>query len=257
MLRASIVIAIFYLFCPAASAVEIPPRPPAYVVDLAGVVDDNVEQRLGRRLSELEQKTGAQVIVLTVPDMDGANLEDYSLSVAERWGLGQKGRDDGLLMFFAMKERRYRMEVGYGLESILPDAKLGSMARSHIVSAFKQGYYSKGIESFSLAISRVIASKHGVTLGYGSQNYNAYGQRREDPGKWIIKLLALLLLFGPILYMVFKHGGYLSGRRPWDDGYWHSGRGYHGGYGGGFSGGGGFGGGGGGGFGGGGVSGGW
>jgi uncharacterized protein len=94
-------------------AVTVPQRPESYIVDLAGVVDPKTEMKLNGFLQELEQKTTAQLVVLTVKSLDGEALEEFSIRIAhDQWKLGQRGKDNGALLVIALKERKYRIEVG-------------------------------------------------------------------------------------------------------------------------------------------------
>lgn len=237
------------LVAASASAATLPATPPNYVVDLAGIIDDSTESKLDGYLAELERRTSAQVIVLTVDTIDGQDIEGYSLKVAEQWKLGKKGRDNGILMTFAMKERRYRFEVGYGLEGILPDSLVGSIGRQLIVPNFKRGDYAAGVAQATLEVAGIIAKNAGVEIT-GMPTRHPVSERvskRAGPVQLVFLALfgvVMLYLFirHPALFLLFLMSGG-SGRGGWSDG-------------GGF-GGGGFGGGGGGGFGGGGSSGGW
>jgi uncharacterized protein len=241
----------------AAIAAVLPERPARYVVDLAGVVEDRAELRLSGLLQELEQKTTAQVIVLTVDTLDGMSIEDFSLQVAEKWKLGQKDVDNGVLMIFAIKDRLYRFEVGYGLEGLLPDSLVGSIGRQYVVPYFKKGDHTNGVAAAAIAVANIIAEDRGVEitgmprLGPG-RGYD--GGRAGKPG--IMGTIFSILFFIALIYMFIRHPRLLlllflfsamGGRRS----AWGGGGGFGGG---GF---GGFGGGGGGGFGGGGASGSW
>ena len=242
---------------PVADAVDIPVRPPAPVVDLAGIIDESVEAKLNRYMRELEQKTTAQVAILTIKSLQGQSLEDLSITIAhDKWKLGQKGKDNGLLLMVALNDRKYRIEVGYGLEGILPDSLVGGIGRQFLVPNFKKGDYSRGVYAAALVIANTIADDAGVKIS----GLPAVKKTRPDrPGRVtfgpmgkIISLLIFLVFFfifirNPRSFLIMMLFSSLGGRRsPW------------GGSGGGF-GGGGFGsfGGGGGGFGGGGASGGW
>lgn len=127
------------------AAVEIPDKPYNHVVDLAGTINDDAESALNKYLLELEQKTTAQFVVLTINSLEGEPLEDFSINVAHnKWKLGQKGKDNGVLLLVSLQDRKYRFEIGYGLESILPDSLVGSIGREYLVPYFKQGDYSGG-----------------------------------------------------------------------------------------------------------------
>jgi uncharacterized protein len=232
--------------------VNIPSRPVNHVVDLAGIINPNVESNLNQYLLELEQKTTAQMVILTIKSLEGESLEDFSLTVAhDRWKLGQKGKDNGVLLLVSLQDRKYRFEVGYGLEGALPDSLVGTIGRQFMVPYFKKGDYSTGIFSASLAAISEIATEAGVEITgmpkLRSSTVSPRRMRQEKPT--LMKTIFSILFFIGLIYMFIKHPRLLmlllvmnmmgGGRRS------------------GWSSGGGFGGGGGGGFGGGGASGGW
>ncbi len=255
---------ILLLFCFAsavpASTPEPPAMPRAYVVDLAGIISDNAEIPLNALLKELEQKTTAQVIVLTVRSLDGEAIESFSLRTAEKWKLGQKGKDNGVLVAIALNDRKYRFEVGYGLESVLPDSLVGTIGRQYLVPYFRQGDYSSGINAATVEIIRTIAAHEGVQITQMPAVQKAYHD--EEPGSLVKEGLLLAMFLAGVVF-IFLTPLYLerTSRRKsrwWGTGFGGFGGGSFGGFGG-FGGGssGGFGGGGGGGFGGGGASGSW
>lgn len=235
----------------------IPQMPSHYVVDLAGIIDDDVELRLNGYLQELEQKTTAQVIVLTITSLEGESIDELTLTTAhDRWKLGQKGKDNGILFLVALEDKKYRFEIGYGLEGILPDSLVGSIGREYLVPYFQKGDYSTGIYATTLALINEIASSEGAEItGMPKLQRRAYSRRSPKGGGIAGKIFAILFIIGAIILFI-KHprlfmlllmfsmmGG---GRRGWGGGGGFGGGGF-----------GSFGGGGGGGFGGGGASGGW
>jgi uncharacterized protein len=228
------------------------PMPRQYVEDYANVISPADEQSLNGILQELEQKTGAQYIVLTVETTAGTPIEEFSIKLAEKWKLGQKGKDNGLLFVLAAKDRQYRFEVGYGLEGFITDQYCGRIGREVLVPYLKKGDYSQGVFQANAQIAQKIAAESGVTLS-GMPKLPPAPERRTSSGVPCCALLVLLLILlilgggsGWWFFLPFMLGGFGSPR-----GYGRSGS-----YGGG-SFGGGFGGGGGGGFGGGGASGSW
>ena len=248
-------LALFVCSIPAVGlAAEIPALPAAPVVDLAGIIDKATETRLNQYLEELQTKTGAQMAILTLISLEGQAIEDFSISIAhDRWRLGQKGKDNGVLMVIALNDRKYRIEIGYGLESLLPDSMVGSIGRQYLVPNFKRGDYSTGIYAGAAVIANEIARDAGVKitgLPAVKRAHPAHGGRRSTGiiGKIlsILFFIVMVILFikNPRLFLAWFFISSMGGR----GGHW-------GGSGGGF-GGGGFGGGGGG-FGGGGASGGW
>jgi len=236
-----------------ASIPEIPPVPSQYVVDLAGVIDAAASAQLDNALRELEEKTTVQMVVLTIKSLNGDNLEDFSIRTVEKWKLGQKGKDNGVLLTVSMQDRKYRFEIGYGLERVLPDSLVGSIGRSYLIPNFRKGDYSKGISDASFAVINAIAAEEGVQLT-GSRVpapiYNPIDGKKRHPIGLFHGLVILFFLIVAGICFIRNPGLFLllflsSGRGGWGGG---------GGFGGGS---GGFGGGGGGGFGGGGASGDW
>jgi uncharacterized protein len=250
---------VFFLGVGMAHAVELPATPRNHVVDLAGIVDDRAEAQLNGYLLELEQKTTAQVVVLTIQSLEGESLEGFSLSVAhDRWRLGQEDKDNGVLILVSLQDRKCRIEVGYGLEGILPDGLAGSIGRQYMAPGFRQGNYTGGIAAATIVVADIIAKDSGVEItGMPRVRYQRRpGRGVEGEGPGIVGSIFAVLFFIALMYLFVKHPRLLiifllfsgMGRR----GSWGGG-----GFGGGGFGGGSFGGGGGGGFGGGGASGGW
>ena len=235
------------------------PMPRRYVEDYADVINQDDERSLNGILQELEQKTGAQYIILTVQAMGNTTIERFSIELAQKWKLGQKGKDNGMLFVLAKNDRKWRFEVGYGLEGFVTDQYCGRVSREVLAPYLQKGDYSKGIYLANLQIIQTIASEAGVALT-GMPDIKPVPVR---PSRRSIPCCGFL----PILFFLFLIFGGFGGRMGW----WFflpfmlGGFGGHGGYGrsGSFGGGsfggsfGGFGGGMGGGFGGGGASGGW
>ena len=116
-----------------------------YVNDYANVVSQRDEQEITDYLSSLENTTGIQIAVLTMPSLDGEDISSFSIRVCDEWKLGQADKDNGALLLLAMEERDIRIEVGYGLEGKLTDAKCGLIIRNVIIPEFQEGDYSSGL----------------------------------------------------------------------------------------------------------------
>lgn len=204
------------------------------VVDKAGMLSADVEQALTQQLAEHEQATTNQIVVVTLPDLQGYTIEDFGYQLGRHWGIGRKESDNGALLLVAAAERKVRIEVGYGLEGALTDALASSIINGVILPQFRHGDFEGGIAQ---GVSAILAAVQGEYV-----NDDRAGNGDEQPRAlsfWILLIILIVLL----------SSGLGGGRRsPWG--------GYYGGYGGGRRGGGGFRGGGGG-FGGGGASGGW
>jgi uncharacterized protein len=229
------------------------------VSDFAHVVDTQSREAAEQYCYKLEQATGVQVAVVTIDSLDGAPIEEFSNDLLRKWGVGHKGKDDGLLLLLAIKDRKDRVEVGYGLEPILPDGFVGDVAVD-MRPLLRQGQYGaailQGVESMG---SRVAAAKH-VSLDFEMQHPHPTVVRHGSGIPFPLIIIGIVIL----LFLMSRGGGGGSfitgmilgnllgggGRGGW-------GGGGFGGFGGGGGGGGGFGGFGGGDSGGGGASSGW
>jgi len=182
---------------PSAQAAVTVRDPGTYVVDNAGIIDDGFERQLEGWLRELEQKTTAQVKVLTVPTTDGEDLFTFVQRHAELWKLGRSGRDNGVLIAVSMKEREDRIHVGYGLESVLPDSWCGSLRRQTFVPHFKQGRFSDGLYQGVVAIANKVADATNVTLT-GIPDFRHRGTRAAPPtafcGAGLVPIIVLILV---------------------------------------------------------------
>lgn len=241
---------------PGWAAYQVPPYQ-GYVTDLAEVLSPEAEAKITQIAEELDQKTKAQIAVLTVPTLDGTPIETASLQTARTWGVGSKqAGNTGLLMLFAIQDRQLRTEVGYGIEGIITDGTAGQVRDEIFVPYFRQGDYETGILTGTAFYAQKIAQANGIELqsltGEAAPDFSQRHAREEAPS---LGGSVFLIFFG-ILFFVIILSALAGGRRrggPFG-GYWG---GYGGGFGGGFGSGGGFGGFGGGGFGGGGASGRW
>jgi len=138
--------------------------------DEAEMIPAEVRERLEAELAGLEDETGAQVVVLTVPSLEGETLEDYSLRVAETWELGRGDVDDGVLFLVARDDRKMRLEIGYGLEPTLTDALSSRILNDVVRPRFKAGDFGGGIEAGVGAIAGTIRGEEGVLPPPASDN---------------------------------------------------------------------------------------
>ncbi|HEY4491658.1 MAG TPA: TPM domain-containing protein, partial [Acidobacteriota bacterium] len=149
-----IILALVLLTHSFAVALEVP-QLRGRVNDLADILPSDRARLLEERLAAFEKETGHQIAVLTIPSLEGDPLEDFSIRVAESWKIGQKGFDNGAILLVAQKERKLRIEVGYGLEGVLPDAIANRIIREVIVPRLRENDYAGGIEAGVNAILQV------------------------------------------------------------------------------------------------------
>jgi uncharacterized protein len=220
----------------AQTASDGPPIPEAvgFVNDHAGKLDENTRARLEAFLDQLKRKTGAQFAVLIMPSTAPVSPSEYKVAVFQRWGIGRRGQDDGLLMLVAVEEREVRFETGYGLEGTLPDGLQSRIFRNEMAPRFREGDYAGGITAGVLACAARIAAEKGVTLEWDGRELRYRGGGGEAPA-W--PMAVLFILFLSFLSWA-RRAGY-RGRGSW----WVGPGGFGGGFGGMGGGGGGFGGG--------------
>lgn len=216
------------------------------VVDRANLLQPETEFRLTEIMQQHEKETSNQLVVVTLPDLQGLTIEEYGYQLGRHWKIGQKGKDNGVLLIVAPSEREVRIEVGYGLEGALTDALSANIIHTKILPKFRTGDFDGGV---SAGVQSIIAA---IKNEYVAEPTEDGGDRRTALLIGLFLLLVMLQLFGAsVLGSPSGSRGYRRGRYG---GYYGAG-GFGGGFGGGGLGGG-FGGGGGG-FGGGGASGGW
>jgi uncharacterized protein len=251
MFRALIILALSAVVLAAAPALAAPTFPAltGRVVDDAHVLSPQTQADLTTKLAALEQKTGAQLVVVTLPSLQGYEIEDYGYQLGRAWGIGQKGKDNGAVFIVAPTEHKVRIEVGYGLEPVLTDALSSVILQTQVLPKFRTGDVEGGV----VAGTDAIISQLGLDPAQAQANAQAAEQgppARPNPFPVIV---LLVLAFFAIRALFGLRGGGLLAAAP----FLFMGGGYRGGggmgggsFGGGFSGGGGS-------FGGGGASGGW
>ncbi|HEX8800995.1 MAG TPA: TPM domain-containing protein [Terriglobales bacterium] len=138
-------------------------RPQGYVTDLAGVIDPATRQKIELLATEVEQKTGAQIAVVTVNSLEGQTREDYAADLYKHLGIGSKGKDNGVLILIAPQERQYKIEIGYGLEPVINDARAGDIGRQ-MVPDLRKGDYSAAAWTGVTGVAQFIAADAGVQL---------------------------------------------------------------------------------------------
>lgn len=263
------------LFAGSPAAAQNFPELTGRVVDGANLLSPQDEAALSAQAEALEKASSRQLVIATVPDLQGYPIEDYGYQLGRKWGIGQKGANNGIILLVAPTERRVRIEVGYGLEPIITDALSWQIINGDILPRFKANDYSGGIKAGAAALigqlgaPPEVAERKALEAAAARQQASARGQSGGGGIPWTLIFWGIVLLFVILPMLRGGRRGRRYGRRRggsvfiWGPGFggggggWGGGGGGFGGFGGG--GGGGFGGfsGGGGSFGGGGASGGW
>lgn len=166
--RLAWIVFVAYLFIAAVAWAQpqVPPAPTnsIYIQDYAGVVSPETKSRINSLGSQLAAKTKAQIVVVTTKTLEGAALEEYSLEVLRQWGIGDKTLNNGVLILVAVDDKQSRIEVGYGLEGALPDAKTGRIQDNYMIPYFQKGEYDKGILNGYLTVATEVAKEYKLEL---------------------------------------------------------------------------------------------
>jgi len=187
------------------------PRLQGRVNDDAHLLTPNQAAALEEKLRAYEEKTTNQIVLLTLPSLEGESLEDFSIRVARSWQLGQAKRNNGVLIFIAAKERGVRIEVGYGLEGALTDAQSSMIIRNIMIPAFREGDFNRGIQAGVDAIEAAIAGEFTAP-----QPPPARSRSRDNSNEVFSLGLILLILFSSFLaylplYITAVAGGIIGG----------------------------------------------
>lgn len=197
-------------------------------MDRTGTLTRDQITALERKLAAFERETTNQIAVLLIPSLEGDSLEDYSIRLAEKWKIGQQGRNNGVILLIVKNDRKLRIEVGYGLEGALPDALGGTIIRNEIAPRFKAGQFLQGIEA---GIDSIIAATKG--------EYKAGPKKKKSQvDSWIPFLIvgAFIVFFMLAASRARRRQYHSGGSRGWNSGggFWYGGSSWGGGGGGGF-----------------------
>ncbi len=167
-------ILISFLFVHEALSISIPEKPSGYVNDYANLLSPPAKEKLKNILYNFEKETTNQIVIATFDSLDGQSLEDFSIHLAQKWKAGTKKNDNGIILLIFKKEHEVRIEVGYGLEGVLPDIKADQIIRHEIVPAFKEGDFDSGILNGVNGIIKATKGEYSNTSSRESKenNYN-------------------------------------------------------------------------------------
>ena len=204
-------------------------QPQGYVNDFAGVLPAPQRAALETFLTEFERQTGVEIAVVAVSSLDGGEVDDFTNRLFQKWRVGKKGKDNGVMILAAIQDRKARIEVGYGLEGVLPDALAGRILREQMFPLFKQGRYDAGLERAVRIVAATVSGHAGgqLSAAYPADNNNSvrHGENHSDVQG--IKIVFFIIFF-VVVFFIQKLNGH---RSRYSTGFYS--------YGGGFSGGGG------------------
>ena len=152
------------LLCGSMAFAVVSPTKEGYVNDYGDVLSEETEQYIIQTAKELEQKTSSQIVVVTIPSLDGASIEEYATELFRSWGIGDKEKDNGLLLLVSIEDRKLRIEVGYGLEGDIPDGKAGRIRDQYLIPYLKEDQFDEGIRSGYTALLSTVADVYDVTI---------------------------------------------------------------------------------------------
>jgi len=216
-------------------------KPTGYVNDFAHVLDQSTISQIDDICRQVDQKAHAQIALVTVNTLDGSDIESYSINLAEKWGMGGKA-DRGVLILYAIQDHRARIEVGYGLEPILPDGKTGSFQREAI-PLMRAEQYNQALLLVTSRVAQVIADDAGIQLTNAlprapANTVSQPGTGLSIGGIILIVIVILIVLLTPLRSVLFwiLFSGIFDGRGSGGGGFGGFGGGGGGGSGGGFGG---------------------
>jgi uncharacterized protein len=214
--------ALFLFLIRVAAAGEPFPKPAGAVNDFSRVIPAQYIGPMENLAREVLEKTGTAIVVATVETIGDNDSNDYANRLYQAWGIGKKGEDKGILIFLAVKERRVRIETGYGVEGILPDGLAGEILDRYAIPRFRDGDFGKGLAETMAAVSAVVAKAAGVTLTGAPppQRRPAKAGRGLGIGQIVLLILAAGFLLGtrqgrallPWLLLLMMSGGGGAGR---------------------------------------------
>ncbi|MCX7991449.1 MAG: TPM domain-containing protein [Proteobacteria bacterium] len=207
------------------------PNPKGYINDYANVIDSEHEKRLQSIAQDLKDKGIAEIALLTVNKIEGGDITDFVQKVFDNWKIGEKGKDNGLLIVFSLEDRKIRINTGYGLEGVLPDGLVGEIIDNKAIPYFKNGNYSEGLLQTVITISKILKGEIKP----------AKGNKKRASSLLLITIIVFILIIrilsnSKIRKGYYYYGGFGGGM---GGGFGSFGGGGFGGFGGGASGGGG------------------
>ena len=236
---------IFMLLLSVSVVAKLPVRPNGPVADYANILDAQSEQSITRIAEALWRQAGFGLVVATVPSIGDESIDEYAPALYKEWGIGKNGTDEGVLILLSLDPRKVRIEVGYGAEGYLNDAKTGRLLDTYGVPYFKTGSYGQGMVALSVAVAKEVAAEKQISLTVpeGFARTAPASQKRPSPLSIIFFIVIFAILmstrFGRSLLFFMLMSSMMGGGRRGGFGGGFGGGGFGGGFGGGMSGGGG------------------
>jgi uncharacterized protein len=174
------------------------PKAQGYVNDFAGILNSRVSAVLESELRAAERQTSAEIVLVTVPSLEGMTIEAYANGLFNEWRIGKRGKDNGVLVLAAPAERHVRIEVGYGLEPVLPDGLAGEIIRTDFLPAFRRGDFANGILAGVRHITEVVTRDH--TLTADERRQLTVSQTVQPPWLFIVSVFGVFIVIGAFVF---------------------------------------------------------
>ncbi|MEY2496271.1 MAG: uncharacterized protein QOJ45_2763 [Verrucomicrobiota bacterium] len=216
---AGVALALLFVLSPGAHAAEtVPPKPAGYFNDYAGVVSKEAALRFNEKLAQFERETSNQVLVAVFKKMESdSSIDDYTQRVAQAWGVGRKDRRNGAVLFVFVEDRKMFIQVGYGLEGVLPDLTAYDITERHIKPRFRANDYEGGLTS---GIDLICKAIRGEYTGSGKTKTEEGGTPANGRGLLtFIIFLVILLVAVRLVRRVTGYGYSSAGGRPFFGGW--------------------------------------
>ena len=213
MKKRSLLILLAAICCLAAflypvSADMVSPDLGVYVYDEAQVLSVETEAYIQKANQELENKTGAQIVVVAIDSLEGQSIEEYATELFRQWGIGDAEKNNGILLLCAVKDRKFRVEVGYGLEGDLPDGKTGRMQDTYIIPLLQEDNFDAGIKNGFNAFLQEVANIYGITIT--GETAVSYDDEEGNPAFAICMVVSLVLSYIACLFLLKKKKPHLT-----------------------------------------------
>ena len=192
----------------AKTAVPAAPTGDIYVQDYANILSDDTKQQLNKAGRSLQNKTKAQIVVVTVDKLEDVSSEEYALAVLRQWGVGDKSLNNGVVLLIDVQSRASRIEVGYGLEGALPDGKTGELQDKYLLPYFKQGDYNAGVTNTYMALAQAVLGEYEASAADVKQPVSA--NESYDWVTTVLEFAAVIIVVGLVILDFMFFGGRIT-----------------------------------------------
>ncbi len=182
------------------------PQPTNYVSDFANVLSPQTQASLNALCLQVDRQAHAQIAIVTIKSLDDEPIEDFATALEDKWKVGKKGTDRGLLFLLATQDHKYRFEVGYGLEGILPDGRVGDIGRQ-MAPYLRQNDYDSAVTMAVQQVVSVIAADAGVTISTGPRRVGGYATAQQPRPLSLGELLVLGVILLLVIFFLARFGG--------------------------------------------------